>query len=245
MKTKASLIATTCLILAGGTARADLAAGDGASRTAETLKEGQTSVGAVIHPTGIGLTDRVQASTVLLMSVFGIPNIDVAVRILDGESFDLTLVGNAMYGLGWNTAQYGGQVVAAQQVTPNLTVGLRAGAGRQEIMGDNEVDLFFVTMATVEATLVKGGGYVDWTIDRSNVVYAEAEVMLPLLDEPPENEAGTVNGLHVKDLRWEARMGFTHAWQRFRLSAMLIHTRGMLADSGIPVRPMADFWWTF
>ncbi len=247
MKTRAALIATTCLVLAAASARADLAAGDGAPRSAETLKEGQTSVAGVLHPTAIGLTDRVQASTLILLDVFGAPNVDVAVRIFDGESFDLTLVGDAMYGVGgWfkNTAQYSLQAVAAQKVTPNLTVGLRGGAGRQEVLGDNEIDLFFVTIATVEATLIKGGGYAEWAVDRRNLIYVNADVMLPLLDEPLENETGTVNGLHAKDLRWQARAGYTHAWDRFRLSALLIHDRSML-DGGAPVMPMADFWWTF
>jgi hypothetical protein len=245
-------LAMICLVASVREARAELAAGDGATYAAATLKKDQATIGLLLHPTAVGMHDRVQLGTVVMMSLIGIPNLSLSVKLIDGERTDVTVIGECLYGMDWgiavmmfkNTAIARGKLVAAHQFG-DLTLGLRAGGGRQMIHGDNESDYGFFTITTVEATLLDAGAYAELRLDDRNLLFTQADFVVPFLDEELAGEAGTINGLHADDVRWDMRLGWTHVWGRVRTGLMLVHARNMVSDDAIPVRPFADLWYTF
>src|SRR5688572_24153675 len=94
MRTRAAVIATVCVLSGAGLSRAEHAAVDGSLRGAGTLKAGQTSIGVLMRPTAVGLSNRVQLGTHWLKALVGIPSIELAVRIVDGKQVDVTAIGS-------------------------------------------------------------------------------------------------------------------------------------------------------
>ncbi len=237
MRTTGLLVALTCLLSCSSPAQA---AWQGEEKpefdNAYTLNDGEWQIG-LFRPTGVGLNDRLQLTTVLLGSVAGVFNGQLKLNILDTNLFAVSIAGGGFYDI---KDTFGGAGARARLTVPlGQRVLLSAGAGyswRSAESDEGEDGLDNLSGSGQEGVLF--AGELELLLNPHNIliwnVYADYRT--------DAGELGPVIGGFF----------YAHAWDSFRLMVGLVFKSGDgfifrdRADEEIldtPVLPMFDLWW--
>jgi hypothetical protein len=135
---------------------------------AYTLQAGEWQVG-LLRPTSVGLTDRLQLSTVLLGNLLGIVNAEIELTMLDMENFALSISGAGMHSFGPVLDDFsgaGGDLTATVAIGKQLLVSASGGYFWISDIRDNKQ----TSLVVENAQGITFGGEVDLLLNPHNIL---------------------------------------------------------------------------